>query len=226
MKTQTILQSDPAARKTVLEIIRRGGVVAVPTDTVYGIACAVDNPQAIEQLYAIKERDKLKAIPVLVGDLQQLNRIATNFNPQAQALANHFWPGALTLVVEKNPKLPQELTIYPTVGIRMPAYDWLLDFMRISGPLATTSANLSGAASPASAQDVLAQLDGRIELIVDGGICAGGIPSTVVDCSQQPLKILREGGISSEAIRQFLKKINHRKWERFNHELPGYYRNL
>ncbi len=206
MKTQTILKSDPAAHKTVLEIIRRGGVVAVPTDTVYGIACALDNPQAINQLYAIKERDKLKAIPVLVGDLQQLDRIASDFNSQAQTLAKRYWPGALTLVVEKNPKLPQELTIYPTVGIRMPAYDWLLDLMRASGPLATTSANLSGAASPASAQEVLTQLDGRIELIVDGGICAGGIPSTVVDCSQQPLKILREGSISSEAIRKLLEE--------------------
>ena len=86
----------------------------------------------------------------------------------------------------------------------MPAYDWLLDLMRAYGPLAATSANLSGAPSPASAQDVLAQLDGRLELVVDGGVCAGGIPSTVVDCSCEPLKILREGGISAESIHRLI----------------------
>jgi L-threonylcarbamoyladenylate synthase len=204
MKTKTILQSDPAARRTVLEVIQYGGVVALPTDTVYGIACAVDNPQAIAQMYTIKERDALKAIPVLVGEISQLDRIAAEFNATARLLAEHFWPGALTIVVEKNPALPQELTIYPTVGIRMPAYDWLLDLMRECGPLAATSANLSGAPSPASAQDVLAQLDGRLELVVDGGVCAGSIPSTVVDCSCEPLNILREGGISSESIQQLI----------------------
>ena len=130
MKTKTILQSDPAARRTVLEVLQHGGVVALPTDTVYGIACAVDNPQAIAQMYTIKERDALKAIPVLVGEISQLERIAAEFNATARLLAEHFWPGALTIVVEKNPALPQELTIYPTVGIRMPAYDWLLDLMR------------------------------------------------------------------------------------------------
>ncbi len=204
MKTRTILQSDPAARREVLDVIRRGGVVALPTDTVYGIACAVDNPQAITQMYAIKERDALKAIPVLAGDVNQLDRLAAKFNPAAALLAEHFWPGALTIVVEKNPILPKELTIYPTVGIRMPAYDWLLELMHAYGPLAATSANLSGSPSPASAQEVLAQLDGRVELVVDGGICAGGIPSTVVDCSQEPLKILREGGISAESIQRLI----------------------
>ncbi len=200
MKTDIILQSDSAARQAALEIIRRGGVVALPTDTVYGIACAVSDPRAIHRMYAIKERDALKAIPVLVGDLSQLEQITSNFSPQARLLAQHFWPGALTIVVAKNPALPEELTIHPTVGIRMPAYDWLLDLLRETGPLAATSANLSGAVSPVSAQEVIAQLDGRIELIVDGGQCAGGIPSTVVDCSREQPKILREGGISNDDI--------------------------
>ena len=99
MKTKTILQSDPAARRTVLEILQHGGVVALPTDTVYGIACAVDNPQAIAQMYTIKERDALKAIPVLVGEISQLERIAAEFNATARLLAEHFWPGAFTIVV-------------------------------------------------------------------------------------------------------------------------------
>lgn len=204
MNTKIILQDDPDTRPTVLDAIRNGKVVAFPTDTVYGIACAVDHPGAIAQMYTIKERDALKAIPVLVGDLNQLAQIAAGFDEKAKSIAEHFWPGALTIVVRKNPTLPQELTTYPTVGIRMPDYDWLLDLMRTCGPLAATSANLSGAANPTSAQEVLAQLDGRIELIVDGGICAGGIPSTVVDCSQEPIKILREGGISSASILELI----------------------
>jgi L-threonylcarbamoyladenylate synthase len=202
MKTKVIPQANPQSCQAALEIINSGGVVALPTDTVYGIACALNKPEAIHQLYEIKQRDALKAIPVLVGEIQQLRFITDNFNPQAQKLADHFWPGALTIIVEKKENLPQELTIYPTVGIRMPAHAWLLELIRQSGPLAATSANLSGKTSPATASEVLAQLENRIELIIDGGACKGGIPSTVVDCSQPELKILREGGIPPDAIAQ------------------------
>jgi L-threonylcarbamoyladenylate synthase len=200
MNTRTINQSDPGAAEAALQVIRSGGVVAVPTDTVYGIACAVDNPAAIKQLYRIKERDALKAIPVLVGALDQLEGLADDFNPAARSLAERYWPGALTIIVNKNPALPVELTTYPTVGLRMPHHDWLLVLMRSCGPLAATSANLSGAASPVTADEVLAQLDGRVELVIDGERCEGGIPSTVVDCSQTPVKVLREGGIASADI--------------------------
>ncbi len=194
------MQSDPIALKAVLDVIRKGGVAAFPTDTVYGIGCAVDNAKAIQQLYAIKERDALKAIPVLIGSLDQMEAIASDFNKPAQILAENFWPGALTIVIQKNQDLPQELSSFATVGIRMPAHDWLLELMKNCGPLAATSANISGGPSPSTAQEVFEQLDGRIELIIDGGECRGGIPSTVVDCSQAEPKILREGGISSDKI--------------------------
>ena len=207
MKTKIISQSDPQSSTMALEIIQKGGVVALPTDTVYGIACAVTQPQAIQQLYAIKERDALKAIPVLVGDLEQAQNITSNFNAQAKMLAEHYWPGALTIIVLKKEDLPQELTVYPTVGIRMPAHDWLRELMHQSGPLAATSANLSGGASPATAGEVLEQLGSRIELIIDGGECKGGIPSTVVDCSENEPKILREGGISPQQIYNLLSKL-------------------
>lgn len=204
MKTKVVSQSDPQSSSLALKVIRAGGVIALPTDTVYGIACAVKDHQAIRQLYEIKQRDKLKAIPVLVSDLEQAREIASDFNRQAEKLARQFWPGALTIIVPKKSNLPQELTAYETVGIRMPAHEWLLGLIRSSGPLAATSANLSGATSPATAAEVLEQLDGRIELIIDGGECRGGIPSTVVDCSQIELKILREGGLPSEQIFELL----------------------
>ena len=200
MRTRIIAQSDPIAANTTLEIIRSGGVVAVPTDTVYGIACAVENPDAIKQLYVIKERDALKAIPVLVGTHHQAEDLAADFSKTANKLAERFWPGALTIIVEKNPVLPAELTIFQTVGLRRPNYAWLLELMQACGPLAATSANISGAPSPATAEEVLAQLDGRVELVIDGGRCEGGIPSTVVDCSQSQINILREGGISAKDI--------------------------
>lgn len=206
MKTKIIPQSDAQSSATALETIRNGGVVALPTDTVYGIACAVTHPAAIKQLYAIKERDALKAIPVLVGDLQQVEKLTANFTKQAERLSKELWPGALTIIVPKAEHLPVELSAYDTVGIRMPDHDWLRELMLLSGPLAATSANLSGAPSPATAKEVLAQLDGRIELIVDGGECKGGIPSTVVDCSRPEIKILREGGISPERIYNLLSQ--------------------
>ena len=204
MKTRIINQSDPRAAAAALEIIQSGGVVALPTDTVYGIACAVDNPSAIHQLYQIKVRDALKAIPILVGAPSQLDTLTSDFNNAARSLTERYWPGALTVIVPKHASLPAELTIYPTVGLRMPRYAWLLELMQSCGPLAATSANISGAASPATAEEVLHQLDGRVELVIDGGRCEGGISSTVVDCSQTPIKILREGGIASADILELI----------------------
>ena len=220
MKTRTILQSDAQSSALALEIIQNGGVVAVPTDTVYGIACAVNHPAAIRQLYAIKERDALKAIPVLVGELKQVESLTAVFTEQAKTLTEGLWPGALTIIIPKAEHLPIELTSYDTVGIRMPDYDWLRELLRRNGPLAATSANLSGAPSPVTAEEVLFQLDGRIELIVDGGECKGGIPSTVVDCSQPEIKILREGGISPQRIYNLLSQSQDRR-DLKDHGLPG-----
>lgn len=175
--------------------------MAVPTDTVYGIACSVNNSAAIKSLYQIKIREIIKAIPVLIADLNQLDQITSNLNINAKKLAQTFWPGALTLIVAKNKSLPENLTIYPTVGVRIPDHDWLRAIIREAGPLAATSANISGEASPYSADQVKEQLSGRIELIIDGGDCKGGISSTVVDCSGEEINILREGSITPHQIR-------------------------
>lgn len=206
MQTRMIDQNNSLAFQEALHVIKSGGVVAVPTDTVYGIACSVNDPEAIRSLYEIKIRDCLKAIPVLIADHNQIDLVANNLNSHALKLAEFFWPGALTIIVEKNLLLPKNLTIHQTVGIRMPDHDWLRAFIRESGPLAATSANISGETSPSSARQVLAQLDGRIELIIDGGECKGGISSTVVDCNADEILILREGGITPEEIHSVLNK--------------------
>jgi L-threonylcarbamoyladenylate synthase len=200
MKTRIFSQSDDSAINEIITEIQSGGVVAVPTDTVYGIACSVFNSSAIQSLYQIKIREYIKAIPVLLSDLDQIEIVAMNLNENMITLAQTFWPGALTLIVPKNDLLPSELTAYSTIGIRIPDHDWLRAIIRKTGPLAATSANISGETSSTTAAQVLEQLDGRIDLVIDGGKCKDGISSTVVDCSSDEIIILREGGITREQI--------------------------
>ena len=205
METSVIEQSNPQSAKFAQEVLQAGGVIAIPTDTVYGIACLVNKRESIQRLYTIKQRELIKAIPVLIGTLDQTSNITSNFPTTAYALSQHFWPGALTLVMNKHPDLPFELTSYPTVGIRMPDHDWLRLLMQSCGPLAATSANISGQPSLPTAHEVLDELSGRVDLLIDGGICADGIPSTVIDCTLSPVKVLREGGIPEPAIRSVLE---------------------
>ena len=122
--------------------------------------------------------------------------------PGAARLAAQFWPGALTLIVPRKPDLPVNLSSLMTIGVRMPAHPWALELLRQSGPLATTSANLSGEPDSKTADQVLKYLRGRFDLLLDGGACPGGVPSTVVDCTGSEALILREGAISSAAIHQ------------------------
>ncbi len=200
MQTKTLQSSHPGAIAEALQIIHRGGLVAFPTDTVYGLACDPFSAAAIDRLFDAKIRSSNKALPVLLGSLEQLPLLTSGLTSSAAILAQKFWPGALTLVVPRHPDLPENLSPYPTVGVRMPDLAFTLDLLRAAGPLATSSANLSGGSNPLSAEDVLNQLGGRIDLLLDGGTCPGGVPSTVVDCTQARATILREGDLSEERI--------------------------
>ena len=200
MRTEILSTADPQAVRRALEILHIGGLIAFPTDTAYGLAAELHSPQGILRLYEAKGRDESKAIPVLIGSVEQLVQVTDGLSGRASLLAARYWPGALTLVVPRRPDLPNELSELPTVGVRMPDHPFALELLRASGPLAVTSANSSGMPSPQTAEDVLAQLDGRIELVLDGGPCPGGVPSTVVDCTGEELKILRQGAISAAEI--------------------------
>ncbi len=204
MKTKVYSTQDPDAISKALEVLKAGGLVAFPTDTVYGLGALISSPEGIERLYQAKERSPSKAIAVLIGDPDQLETVTIGLTPFAQRLATHYWPGAMTLVVPRNPALPENLSPLPTVGVRMPDHPFTLALMRQTGPLATTSANISGEANTLTAEQVLDQLDGRVELVLDGGAVPGGVPSTVVDCTQDQPKILRQGAISSEEIQRAL----------------------
>lgn len=207
MLTEMLPAGDLAAVERALELLRGGGVVAFPTDTVYGVGGLAASEQAVHTLYAVKERSSDKAIPVLIGGSDDLERIAVNVDARAYKLAQLFWPGPLTLVLTKRTDLPSELSPYPTVGVRMPDHPDALTLLRKAGPMAVTSANLSGDDSPSTPAEVYAQLGGRIPLILDGGQTPGGVPSTVVDCTNPELRLLRSGPLSLETLREALKSL-------------------
>lgn len=200
MTTAVIPMNAPGALERALFEMRLGNPIAFPTDTVYGLAVTVYDEVGIENLFKIKGRSISKAIAVLIGERSQLNEVAIDVSAFAHKLADHFWPGAITLVIPRNPELPSILSPLPTVGVRMPDHDLLRMLIQNSGPLATTSANLSGEMNCITADEVIQQLGGRIPLVLDGGRTPGAVPSTVVDCTGLKAKILRQGKISEEEI--------------------------
>ena len=149
---------DPASTGRAVEILGQGGLVAFPTDTVYGVGALVSKPQAIAQLYVVKRRGGEKAVPILLSDIAQLRLVALEVGEMARRLAARFWPGPLTLVLPKLPSLPEEISSQPTIGVRMPDHPIALALMRQTGPLAVTSANLSGGEKSVSALQGLEQL--------------------------------------------------------------------
>lgn len=208
MKTHLLPATDTDAFAHAVRLLRAGQVIAFPTDTVYGIGADGFNEHAIEQLFVIKERERGKAIPYLLSDVQDLAKVAREIPRAAQLLAEKFFPGGLTLVIPASPRVPKVLIAGgDTIAVRVPDHPTtraLID--ALGAPLAATSANLSGGPNPATARDVLTQLDGRVPLILDGGATRGNVPSTVVDVTVHPPKILRVGVISVEDIEKALVK--------------------
>jgi L-threonylcarbamoyladenylate synthase len=204
METRVLPGSSRDALKEAAGLLSQGELVAFPTDTVYGLGAQVYNPQSIERLYIVKGREASKAIAVLIGDFDFLREVVEDIGEPARRLAKRFWPGPLTLVVPGNASLPANLSPTSKVGVRMPDHPVALQLLRMTGPLAVTSANLSGRPNTQTAQQVLEQLGGLITVIIDGGKTPGGTPSTVVDCIGDEFEILREGPINLEQLRAVL----------------------
>jgi len=205
MTTTEILAADEAGSlERAAKLLLSGQLVAFPTDTIYGVGAPAFDAASVAAIYVAKERSPEKAIPVLIADEADLLRIADVVPESAHALIAHFWPGALTLVLPKRPDVPERVSCDATVAVRIPNLDVTRALLRLTGPLAATSANCSGQPSPVTAADVIAQLGGRITAVLDGGTCPGGVPSTVVDCISSPPRVLREGGISIAALRATL----------------------
>lgn len=192
-RTLVLPAEDENALEKAVEVLQGGGTVAFPTDTVYGLGADAFSTRAIQQLFEIKERARTQAIAVLLGDKNQLERVTENPKPAALALAEIYWPGALTLVVPRHPEMPEILSPKPTLGVRIPDHPTALALLRRTGPLAVSSANLSGQPNTTNADEVLAQLDGKFDLLLDGGETPGGTPSTVIDMTGEQPVVLRQG---------------------------------
>jgi L-threonylcarbamoyladenylate synthase len=200
MKTEVVSSTFPNALGRALEILQSGALVAFPTDTVYGVGALAFDQRAIESIYAAKDRPMEKAIPVLIGDKEDLSKVADEVPLVALRLIDRFWPGPLTVLVPKKATLPKAISATSTVGVRVPDHEVARALLRLAGPMAVTSANISGQSSPTSAQEVLAQLGGRIAMVIDGGETPGGMPSTLVDCTGDEIQVLRAGPISNEDL--------------------------
>ena len=209
MQTRILSIDSPDAILAILTVLEAGGLVAFPTDTVYGVGALAFDGAAVESIYTAKDRPIEKAIPVLIGDAKDLDKVASHVPTMALQLAVRFWPGPLTLVVPKNPALPEAVSANDTVGVRVPDHAIARTLLRSTGPMAVTSANISGGDNPTTSEDVFAQLNGRIGLILDGGRTPGGRPSTVVDCIQREPSILRQGPISLEEIKSALVQADN-----------------
>lgn len=204
IKTELLRADHPIAIRHAVDVLQHGGLVAFPTDTVYGLAVLPFKAETVEQLFTAKGRNSSKAIAVLVGEVEHLNQVTTGLSETARRLVERFWPGPLTLIVPKRSTLPEVLSQNQTVGVRMPDHPLALLLLRAIGPLAVTSANLSGSDNTNTAAEVMEQMNGRVHLIIDGGRSTGGVPSTVVDCTGAELSIERPGPISLEEIKQAL----------------------
>lgn len=200
MKTEILPAASQNAITSALQVLLSGGLVAFPTDTVYGVGAIAFDERAVESIYAAKARPVEKAIPVLIGDTGDLSRVAEEIPEAAARLIARYWPGPLTVLVPKKPALPGVISATSTVGVRVPDHEVARALLRTAGPMAVTSANLSGQPSPVTAREVFEQLNGRIALILDGGKTPGGVPSTLVDCTGAEIQILREGPISKEEL--------------------------
>jgi L-threonylcarbamoyladenylate synthase len=204
MKTEFLNSGDPDALIYAFQILLAGELVAFPTDTVYGVGALVFDRKAVERIYVAKGRLAEKSIPVLLASTEQLEKVTVQVPELAAKLADRFWPGPLTLIVPKHPAVPDAVSPTETIGVRVPNHPTTRALLRLSGPLAVTSANLSGQESSSTAADVRTQLGGRIALILDGGRTPGGVPSTIVDCMGPELKILRQGPVTLEQIKRIL----------------------
>ena len=190
--------ADPAAIDKVADLLRRGLPVVFPTDTVYGVGVLPFDAAALSQLYAAKGRPTEKGIPVLLGDVADVAHVAGVIPLAAAALMAHFWPGPLTLVVPRRAGLPANLSPDDTVAVRVPDHAVARALIRAAGgAVAATSANVSGQPPARSADEALAELDGRVAAVLDDGLSPGGVASTVVDCTSERPVVLRVGPLSA-----------------------------
>lgn len=211
-ETLRLRARDPGAIATAAAILREGGLVAIPTDTLYGLAASILQPEAIERIFVAKQRQPEARVPVLIATAADLPLLTAAVPRDAWKLIDRFWPGGLTLVFAARPSLPITLTRGgQTVAVRVPAGRTALRLLETLGePVVGTSANISGMPPAAAADDVVEQLAGRIDAVLeDDASVAGGPPSTIVDMTGDVPVILRAGAVSADAVREAVgRRVN------------------
>ena len=199
-----VLEANPESIERAGEIVRAGGLVAFPTETVYGLGADVFNEQAVMRVFEVKGRPANNPLPIQIASKDDLPRLVSGIPSVAERLMDQFWPGPLTLVFSACPEVPELVTAGTgKVGIRMPDHPVALALIRAAGiPIVAPSANSSGQPSPTTAKEVLEYLDGKIELILDAGPTRLKVSSTVVDVTESPPRVLRLGSISEEELQK------------------------
>jgi len=198
MKTRDLTRDLPAAAA----VLRGGGLVAVPTETVYGLAGNGLDEEAVKKIYAVKGRPAVKPLSLMVPGAEAMERYCLDVPPAAKLLAGRFWPGPLTIVLRARPEIPEiVLAGGDTVGLRCPDHPLTLALLEKAGvPFAAPSANPSGEPSPKTASEVLRYFDGAIDAVIDGGPCGVGVESTLISLAETPYRILRRGALDEDAI--------------------------
>ena len=201
----TVVPTSTASKSAIREavgILRAGGVVALPTDTLYGLAADAFSVEAVLRVFQVKGRSTSMAIPLLLGGVRDIEMVAVEVPDLALDFVKRFWPGPLTLVLRKSPDVPDVVTGgKDSIAVRMPNHSVPLSLINeLGGPITGTSANPTAGPDPTTAQDVAALLDGEIDLIIDGGPAPVGSPSTVLDLMEPTPRILRKGAIPLSSL--------------------------
>ncbi|WP_151529955.1 MULTISPECIES: L-threonylcarbamoyladenylate synthase [Corynebacterium] len=192
--------------RTAAAEVAEGKLVVLPTDTLYGLGCDAFNNQAVNQLLATKRRGPDMPVPVLIGSWDTVRGLVHTYTPNAQRLVEAFWPGGLSIVIEQAPSLLWNLgDTRGTVMLRMPLHPVAIDLLRATGPMAVSSANISGQPPATTVVDAKQQLGNAVSTYLNGGECAMGQPSSIVDLSGNKTRLLREGAISAERIAEVLE---------------------
>ncbi len=202
-KLLSVSQTDLAA-----EIIKNGGLVAMPTETVYGLAADALNGKAVADIFKAKGRPMDNPLIVHISELSQIKCLVREFPEKAMILAEKFWPGPLTIILPKSELIPDEVSAgLDTVAVRFPSNETARKLISASCPLAAPSANLSGSPSPTTAKHVMDDMNGRIDAVIDGGECTVGVESTVITLATEPPRLLRPGGITLEQLRDAIGEV-------------------
>lgn len=209
MQTQLLHANEPKAIETAAQILKEGGLVGMPTETVYGLAANALDGKAVAKIFAAKGRPMDNPLIVHISEFDQINRLVQSVPEAARRLAARFWPGPLTIILPKSELIPDEVSAgLPTVAVRFPSHPVARALIQAAGlPLAAPSANLSGHPSPTTAEHVMNDLSGKIEAVLDGGACGVGVESTVVTLAADPPRLLRPGGITLEQLRAVLGEV-------------------